>query len=1083
MTKRNPVSTPFNIWFDAQQVDNIDLTLEQAHNDANTSGILFNHVGNGVLKESLEDNILFDSSQTTGFLDGLAIQPMAQPSDNNFGNQIKIKLTDSKVAGRKKIKVGLIGLDFQNNLQYETFYFDCNESQVGKKHFVKILVLLFNDFIGDPNQSLNLGGHLIIKESDPMNLSRDVNVLSQDQQPNLFFRDFFLANALSLNSFLKDALPYYNTDSLNIFTSEQDNKILLVNDVTTKIGQKFLAVTNNIQKITLLLSVRNETLGNEDDLVWNGDLILSVYPLQSTVDCSSDLAPNLEIEFSPSNIPLAQLSVNFSSLQEQGIVLNSIPQPVDFVFSNSSLAEGKVIVPGKYYTFSLKRSGAANKCDILISNGGDLVTNSRITIFTGTLWVDLPEEDLWFQLWSDSAKVSDGQGYDSGHGITIEKIANDSITGLATDYSYDGIQFFGNQVYKAHLISKSKKFDLVQDQRTGNGIFSKQQYVPEVNLLNPLEVINLEKTSDSIFIGAIVDKNKKFYDSISSVINSNLRSATLVKNELLIKIGDDPTDPVRFDSLVGALVTNLLNGDLTNAKIVPNITNPSVGYKIGSAKLYSMMYGDVNGDGFIDDNDSNLLNTYINYNLNKGLPYNTTVTTNGTITSYNNGYNLYQQPFVNQFGISFQLVNASGNVLVSGSDGTLVANPNDSRLGQFTSTTVNFNSYAGISSNKLIILSNTNVENYGGFDIVSLNVGSNVISIRKVILNVDTILQLLRSDIDCDGYVTNTDGYLLRSYLDRFSLPIPPSSGFPRGTSNPYIKIGTRFNVLRLTLENLVDRNDDYFIANRANSLHANTDVFLNDGYFASHDFYNFPVQFNINKKLSWEPSLVVVNDGTKLVSCVFENIAEQDKNCKLVGMQETVFNSKPEIVKKSTDLFFPDDLIINKQIKNPDGSFYKVDFEVGTVILEIPDGLTGSEMFVNLMDEFVVDYTGTGLTRSGEKAMKFSDCSFVTNDALANNQIRFSVALQSFSPNLDGLSQENYAGIIVDGKIGVSIDQSTGLLTLNFTNLYQDSVLKTLNTRIQISVFLKKGGFNNSPTKISATKLKNILQKSSSSN
>ena len=33
MTKRTPVSAQQNIWFDAQEVDNTDLTLEQNYND------------------------------------------------------------------------------------------------------------------------------------------------------------------------------------------------------------------------------------------------------------------------------------------------------------------------------------------------------------------------------------------------------------------------------------------------------------------------------------------------------------------------------------------------------------------------------------------------------------------------------------------------------------------------------------------------------------------------------------------------------------------------------------------------------------------------------------------------------------------------------------------------------------------------------------------------------------------------------------------------------------------------------------------------------------------------------------------
>lgn len=1081
MNKRNPVSASQNIWSDAQLVDNIDLSTEQDYNDTITSGIINNHIGSGVLLETLESNILFDSNLVTGFLDGLNIQPQFQPSDNNLGNILEIELKNSKVAGKKSIKICIIGLDFQSNLQYETFYFKCNEIQISKKHFTKILVLLFNDFIGDPNLSFNLGGEIIIKESKSFFISRDPKILAQDLQPNLFFRDFFLDSATSINILLQEALPSYNIDSLNIFMTEQDSKILNVNDVTTQIGQKFKAVTNNIQKITLLLSVQNQVLGSENDLVWNGDLVVSIFPLQSNVSCPTDIAPNLEIDFSPSNIPIAQIGLSYSSLQDSGIVLDSVPQPVDFVFSNSALAEGKVLIPGNYYVFSVKRSGSANKCDILISSGGNFVDESRITTFTGILWVDIPEEDLWFQMWSDSVKVTDGQAYDSGHGIKIEKTIN---SGSITDYSFDNLQFTGNSIYTAVLSAAINENTPVQDQRTGNPIFSRKEFVPNINLLNSIEVINLEKTSDPVFLGTVVDKNKKFYDSISSLINSKLHESTLVGDELLIKIIDDPTDTGRFDTLVGALVTNLLNGDLVNAKIIPNSNNSSTFYRIAKSELCSVILGDVNGDGIIDDTDYNLLQSYINFDLNNGLAVSTIITTNGTITTFKNGYTTYRNNFINQFGISFQLVDpVTNNVLLSGTDGVLIANPTNDRLAQFTSTSVDFTNVTGISTYKLVILSNLHIENYGGFDITLLDVGVNVITIQKVILNGDSMLQLLKSDIDGDGYISYTDGYLLRSYIDRLNLPVVPTTIYPQPSTNAYNKIGTNFNILRLKLEKYVDRFDDYVgVVDRADGVHPAPDVFLADGYFANHNFYTSPIPITIQKQLSWEDFLITTNSDPKLVPVTFDTDHEVKTKCNIEGTQITKYNSEPDFNKRNTDSFIPNNLIIGDgQLKNINGSYHKIDFEVGTIVLEIPDGLSGDEKIINLMDNFIVDYTGNGITRSGEKALRFADCSFVTNDAIANNQIRFSVSVQSFSPNINGLSTELYSGAIVDGKIGVAIDQTSGLLTLNFTNLYQDTVLRSLNTKVQINVFLKKGGFNNQALLVSATKVQNMLQVSSS--
>jgi hypothetical protein len=190
------------------------------------------------------------------------------------------------------------------------------------------------------------------------------------------------------------------------------------------------------------------------------------------------------------------------------------------------------------------------------------------------------------------------------------------------------------------------------------------------------------------------------------------------------------------------------------------------------------------------------------------------------------------------------------------------------------------------------------------------------------------------------------------------------------------------------------------------------------------------------------------------------------------------VYGSPPPFDKGLVNFFVPDNLVIGDgEIQRPNGDYYKVVFEVGTIVLEIPDGIFGSEKTIDIMSDFIVDYTGTGITNLGFPAMRFADCSTVGKNALANDQIRFSVAVQSFSPNTNGLSTDGYAGIIVDGQMGVSVDYTTGLLTLNFTNLYQDAVLQTLSTKVQVNVFLKKGGFNNQTLFVNSTQMQNMLQ------
>lgn len=1074
MVKRVPVSSKQNNWFDAQQVDDVDLNVEQNHNEVISSGIINNHIGNGVLVESLDDNIIFNSSLENTYLDGVAVYPQNQPTDNSFGNQLSISLTESKAAGKKTVKVAIFGLDFAGNLQYETFVFKTNEIQISNKHYAKVLLLLFNDFVGDENYSFNLGGKIIISEAKPFSLSRSITMVSQEQEPNLFFRDFFLDGPLSIEALLKTSLPLYNTDTLNITTSVKDNKELLANDVVTQIGQKFKATTNNIQKITMLLSVQNQEIGSETDLNWTGDIVVSVYPLQSTIDCITDLAPELEIEFSPSNTPLAQLSFNYATLQSQGIVLDSVPQPVDFIFSNTPLANGKSIAVGNYYTFSVKRSGSADKCDILIASGGDWIADSRITVFSGDIWSDIPEEDLWFIINTDAAKVSDGQGYDSGHGIILPKTTDD--LGLE-DYSYNNISFVGSNINQAVLSAMVAESDIVKDQRTGNDVYSRKQHVPQIDLLSPIDVANLEK-SDPIFLGSIIDKNIKYYDAMNSLLEVNIHLATMVGDELFVKIITDPTDG-RYDTSVTALESSLLLGHFVNSKLTLNTNNVNLFYRVAGAELHSEILGDVNGDGLITEEDFVLLSSYEGFNFNTGLSVNSSVTTDGVTTTFVNGYNTLIKPFANQYGFSWQLVDPNTNAVVaSGTDGILVPNPSDNRLAAFTSSSENFNIILGLSDYKIVFLTSGTEENYGGFDIVSIDSLTDVLTVRKILLNSNSVESMIRADIDNDGVVTDVDSFLLRNYLDRVPLTTSPTTTYPQPSTFPFNKIGTTFNVIKFKLEKYVDRKDDYSftINDRSTLIHQTQDLFLNDSSFENHDFYNNPIEMSISKQLSWEDYLVVVNNKTRSVPTIFTSSLDKP-SCERDGVIVTKYEDKPEFNQLGVDLYVPNNLIIGKNLHDENGNFYKVDFEVGTITLEIPDGMFGSEHSINIMDDFIVDYTGTGTTRLGYPALKFADCSFVTSTALTDDQLRFSVAVQSFSPNTNGLSEEGYEGVIVDGKMGVDIDYSTGILKLNFTNLYQDTTLKTLTTKVQVGIFLKKGGFNNKPLFIDSTKMSNMLK------
>ena len=144
---RKPVSGKQNIWFNGEAVDNSDLTLEQNYNNLIQTSLINNHFGTGILPENLTQSTLFDSDLSSGLLDGTAIDIQAQPSDTNYGNQLEVELSDSAVAGKRVIKLVIIGLDFENNLQYDRFVFSRNEKQLSSKHYTTILIILFSPLL------------------------------------------------------------------------------------------------------------------------------------------------------------------------------------------------------------------------------------------------------------------------------------------------------------------------------------------------------------------------------------------------------------------------------------------------------------------------------------------------------------------------------------------------------------------------------------------------------------------------------------------------------------------------------------------------------------------------------------------------------------------------------------------------------------------------------------------------------------------------------------------------------------------------------------------------------------------------
>lgn len=968
--KRLDVSLLHNLFNDGQKVDNSDLNVEQIRNVESDASIVFNHFGTGVLPESLEQNILFDSDDlpevqaallAANNFDGSALSAHNQPSDNNYGNQLEVQLTDSSAIGRLCVKVAIIGLSFDDTLQYDKFYFYKDGTQVTSKHYKEILAIFTNDFKGNNNCSRNLGGRLTIKEAKSFQISLDSIMESQDEQPNIFWRDFKLP---SLSTSLQDTIQNgigseYDISSLNINTTPANLRVLATDDVTTQIGQKFKARTNNIQKVTLMLSVSKDDEAEINDTYdWSGDLIVSIYALQKSVVCSSDIVPELAIDFDPDPIPLAQLSFNQSSLRSNGYVLNDVPQPVDFIFNNSKVGTAGNITVDSYYAVVVKRSGDASVGNIYLASGTDLTDNSRLTIFSG-VWVDVQEEDLWFQVWTDAIKVSDGKAYDAGHGIQIDKTTLDTETASIIDNIESGYSFYStgrnitnNVIVQASLLSSVKD----TDERNGSAIYSRQQFVPSISLISEASLSTLQSTTDPLILGAVSDTNPKLNKDLEKIQSI----PGLAKNDTFCVINPD---------------SDLLSNNLIGSKLLPNIDALTKEYKIVKATYCTDGYGDVDGDGEITSDDI----TRATELIGESIYY------NSTQTKINDGY---------------------------------------------------------LST-----------------------------------------LELLRADVDGDGYVTSTDVDYITNYVNK------SINSFPAGTS---------FTHLCLQVQSFIGRYDGYFDCdgyirldgysglNIINPNNLSTDELEYDGYIGSVLIDSdiifttvpfSPVTYNIIAKPFWQPYLVNLTSNTRNVSCVFSDqsqveITDCDSGSTLCS---DINASNLTVDVGKNDYFVPDNLYIkNGQILRTDGSYYPIDFEIGTIILKLPE-VPLSEANINIFEKFVMD-SGNGKTVAGFNAMKYADCTTVQSEDLLANRVKFDVSIQSFYPNLDGYDETYGYGVIVDDIIGVSMDNSTGILTLNIKDLAVDNTYLTLVTKIQINVLLKKAGWKNSLLTIEPTQVEGII-------
>lgn len=997
MIIRKSVSFLHNRWYDGQRVDQVDMDIEQSRNVNRDGSIVQNHFGSGVVPLSPIQKVLFDTDNlfpdqvaliASNDFDGTGLRPLEQPTDNTLGNQLEVELTDSDpetyptrwestAKGRLSTKVVIIGLDFQGNLQYDRFYFYKKEKQITAKHYARILSVLTNDFYGNNNCSRSLGGRLIIRETESFQLSREPIMIAQDVQPNLFFRDFKISNTsiganptVNLFQTIQDAIGLeYNVDSLWINTTVKRDFELEQDDVTTRIGEKFLAKSNNIQKITMLLGVRKDNDAViADQFNWSGELIVSIYELQSSVSCPTDLVPELAIEFDPNLVPITQFSIDQADLKRRGYVLSNVLQPIDFVFNNTQLAStaNPVIEPGKYYMFTVGRAGDAGTGTLFTGIGNSQVTDDRFTIFTSQ-WTDVPEEDMWYQVWSDTAKVADGFAYDEGNGMEIAKTTTNEL-GAVVDYAFDQNPFadFGQNTLNTAVVEAVKEQSVQeQDERTGNPVYARQKFEPSFSFVTTANLEVLRETSEPVVLGCARDTNPKSNEDIEGV----QLFPGLAKGNVFHVVAPNP---------------DLISQQLIGSALIPNDECQAKEYKIVNTSICTDGYGDINGDGVVDDLDI--------------------------------------------FRAS-QLVGES------------------------------------------------------------LELGST----QEKILNGEIdALEIIRGDVDGDGYITSTD--------------IDHITAFVANTRAAF-DVGDTFQRLEITVQRPTGRLDGYYDCAdgyvRLDGYSLQNIVSINNLTSAELEYYGYnglpdieaedeifqqilyePVPFRVQASPFWQDYLLQFRSDAREVPVTFTYDTTPDKLITELGacddtgesLCQDVFNlGRNACDPGRNDFYVPNNLLIGDgQILDKYGNFHKQDIEVHIVTIEIPEVPFGRGV-LDVFNKLIVNYAN-GKTYAEYPAARFADCTYVESDALVKNQIRWGLAIASMTPNLDGYNWDYGYGIISDDSLAAYIDHETGILYFTMKDAINSAIYPEIRPKIQLTTYLKKAGWNNTPLTVPGDQLVGLL-------
>lgn len=1027
MSTSNITVVPRVNFFDGQKLSESDLDQEQIHLRGLTSDHIMSSHGSGLIKENLVEKRVLLSLNNPGFyseniskpvieaggFDGRPIYLDRQPSNSEFGKRLIVELTDAVVRNKYPIKVLILGsrynpLDTRGEIVTECIEFFDSSKKVTSNYYKNIYAVYFNNLSGGSgssfyessvesynyynSQNLNIS----IYESDSIEIFSNSLAIAQTESPNYYLNNFITySDGLSLLDIFNEALDGTFSSS-EIYYEQEPSEILTFSQgasSTVSYGQKFLAKTNNLQKISLLLGI-DTSVSSE----FSGNLVISIHKLTTAVNCASDSIPDNLINFDPEASSIVEASYSYEDLVSMGLKLSSTPSVVHFDFSSTLIANPNLepsLEIDSYYCFIIRRVGDTSVGSVNLYQGFDKAYRKnqngqsltiqeeyeqKITLFTefdsvNNKYVDDFDKSLWFEIHSSSVEITSGKAI-AEDGVQfeipsfIEYIGNNLIPFNLKNIELKNINGEKNYI----ILDRAEKFiNPIPHPRTGNYTFTRILDSYSVSVVLE-EELNLVLDLNPNIIGYAIDKNDRSNTDISGTFT---------------RIGQVTPNKIYFINPRPDLISKSLVGKL----FIPD-TGCSCGsyYKISSISCSNQKVADLNSNGVIDHQDlSSVLNLVGN-----------------SITS------LVTQSLILSGSISLEDfyksdVNNDGSI-----DGSDISAIEDAINGNI--------SFSIPEEFTLLEIELENIDSANNFPIIFEDTGlsgsaassTNIISftltsdnLKRIIRPGDKIV-VPETETDAGNYLVSEISYsgLVASAvvtdLNGDTVSFIGSSSF-----NVYIYSGTEVNTFA---DNnlLVDIPVDF----------KNWTITSSGGAF-SHDLINVT-----DLRRFVEQSLLEVDAQDCL--CVESSCFESDSQTPLIKNQKILPN----------DLYIP-----NGDILSAPGIPHHGDFEYVNVILPIPPGSI-SGCSINVYESFIKSYNGTCKTSAGYPAMKYSDGTLVgCNDSGAITDL--SLGRVKISKDISSL----YVDALVDGYItdgyateaSVSISDSEKILNSSIQESYTD--------------------------------------------